>query len=185
MKKLILFLSMVGIFSGCERSVTVETVNGYAPVYGTLEDLRASIVSTSPQPLTTPGKIYVKGNLLFINEVLKGVHVFDNSDASNPVALAFINIPGNIDVAMSGNYLYADFSNGLATMNVSDYQNVVLESFNTDYQSRENGQIVPPSALGGHSLDNKVYFECVDETKGLVINWISKEVPTSSCYTNR
>jgi hypothetical protein len=97
------------LFMGsCSDNETTKSVIGFKPVYGGLEDIQKLITTTAPQPLKSVGKIYTYGNLLLINEVGKGVHVYDNQDPSAPVNLKFIAIPGNVDVALKDGYLYAD-----------------------------------------------------------------------------
>lgn len=182
--KQIAFLTMlvtVLLAASCTEE-HVQQVDALVPVYGTLDDLSSMIRSTDPIQLSEPGKIYVKDNYLFINEVLKGIHVYDNADPENPEALAFIQIPGNLDVAMKGNYLYADYNNGLATIDLSDVFHAKLTDFNSDYNSRDNGQLTPPSSMKAGFSSDKVYFECPDKNKGIVIGWQKKNVPQPNCY---
>lgn len=80
----------------------------YTPVYKTMPQIRAAVKSEDPQPVVNPGKIYFKDGFLFINELNKGIHVIDDRDASSPKNIAFLNIPGNVDMAVEGNILYAD-----------------------------------------------------------------------------
>ena len=44
----------------------------------------------------------VNGNLIFVSERYRGIHVIDNSDPESPQDIAFIRVPGNIDIAMKG-----------------------------------------------------------------------------------
>jgi len=50
----------------------------------------------------------------------KGVHIINNSNPSNPVVKAFINIPGNVDIAVKGNTLYADMYSDLVSIDITD-----------------------------------------------------------------
>ena len=66
-------------------------------------------------PVSTPGKICVKGNIIFLNDLDKGVHVIDNSNPAQPRKIAFINIPGNEDIAVTvrwGDYKQMDVAGG-------------------------------------------------------------------------
>ena len=171
------------LFSACLED-DVKQVQGLRPIYGNLDDLSSIIHSTESQPLKEPGKIYVKDNYLFINENLKGVHVFDNSDPSNPLKLTFISIPGNLDVAMKGNFLYADYNNGLATIDLSDVYNAKLTDFNSDYNSLDNGQLFPPASLVASMSEDQVYFECPEASKGTVIGWEVADMPQPQCFIN-
>ena len=160
----------------------VKQVKGLRPIYGNLTDLQQMIKSTDSKTLKNPGKIYVKGNLLFINEIMEGVHVYDNSDPSNPTNLAFIAIPGNIDIAMKGDFLYADYINGLATIDLSDIYQAKLTDFNGDYNSLDNGQLFPPRSLLASFSESQIYFECPEASKGTVIGWETANMPQPQCY---
>jgi hypothetical protein len=114
---------LIFLFTGCEDKIT-ETRKMNVPLYMSLNDLRSAVEMTEPEEISIPGKIYFKDNHLFINEVEKGIHVIDNSDPSNPVTQAFINIPGNVDMAIRGNVLYADSYVDLVALDISDLDNV-------------------------------------------------------------
>lgn len=59
-----------------------------------------------PEPITETGKIYVKDGFLFINQPNKGFHVFDNSNPSAPVNMAFIKVLGSSDLSIKNEVLY-------------------------------------------------------------------------------
>ena len=78
-------------------------------VYMSWEELRSTAVQVkAPQPIGKRGKLLIVGDHLFLSEPGKGVHVFDNADPKLPRALMFIQVPGNIDIAVRGDLLYAD-----------------------------------------------------------------------------
>ena len=60
------------------------------------------------------------GNYIFLNEVNKGVHIIDNSNPAKPSIKAFINIPGNVDIAVKGSTLYADLFADLVVVDISN-----------------------------------------------------------------
>jgi hypothetical protein len=119
----------VFLFQGCLKdSVThTYTYTFYKPVYKTTAEVRSNIRSNAVQPIQLPGKIFVKGNYIFLNEVDKGIHVIDNSNPTQPKNVAFIAIPGNIDIAVKGNTLYADLYTDLVAIDISNPQNAVLK----------------------------------------------------------
>ena len=124
------------LFNSCakDKCETSRTFTQFTPVYMSIEDFRSPdvIQSASPMGIKNPGKIYLRENLIFINEFLKGIHVIDNSDPANPVNLAFIEIPGNVDMAVLGPVLYADSHTDLLAIDISDLNNVRLLSRETD-----------------------------------------------------
>lgn len=118
-----LFLMASCVKDDCTR---VMTYTKHTPVYKTLAEIRVDPTVEAARDLKNPGKIYLYGNLILINEKGEGVHVIDNANPSSPAKLAFISIPGNIDIAMSGNTLYADNYIDLLAIDVTNIQNATL-----------------------------------------------------------
>ncbi len=103
----------------------------YTPVYMSVQEL--TDVKTMPsKALEEPGKIYFYNNYIFVNERNKGIHIIDNSDPAAPNNIAFINIPGNNDMAVQGNYLYADNGDDLITLDISNPTSATLVDRKTD-----------------------------------------------------
>lgn len=109
----------------CEETVTYIK---YTPVYMLPEEIRGSIESVAPMPLKNPGKIYLYGNWIFVNERWKGIHVIDNSNPESPQNVAFMNIPGNVDMAVKGNIMYADSYIDLLCLDISNPDNIEVKS---------------------------------------------------------
>jgi hypothetical protein len=123
---LILFtlLSMQSCLSDkCEGT---QEFTRYDPVYLSPAQIRKPIVFGEGQPLINPGKLYIYQDYLFINEQGKGVHIFDNSDDSNPINLGYYDIPGNFDIAVRNNILYADNVMDLIAIDISTINSPVL-----------------------------------------------------------
>lgn len=120
-----IFLLFVLIFQSCEDKCRVEsTYVYYEPVYATAAAIKASVSFKSPQDLVSPGKIYLKDKILFVNETGKGIHLYDNTSPSDPLPLGFLNIPGNYDLAIIGNTLYADSYIDLVVFDISDINRI-------------------------------------------------------------
>lgn len=94
------------------------------PVYMTTQEIREAFKYIPPVELSIPGKIYLYDNYLFINEIGKGIHIINNSDKRNPESVGFVNIPGNYDMAVKGNILYADNYVDLLALDISDINDV-------------------------------------------------------------
>jgi hypothetical protein len=92
----------------------------YEPVYKTLDEIRTEITVEASQVLEEPGKLYYYQDFLFINDRGTGIHIYDNTDPSSPVPLSFIRIPGNNDLAIRNNILYADNYIDLVTLDISN-----------------------------------------------------------------
>ncbi len=71
----------------------------------------------------------MKGNYVFLNDLNKGVHIIDFSNPAAPQNVGFVTIPGNVDIAVRGNYMYADCYTDLVTIDISDAKNIKLNSY--------------------------------------------------------
>ncbi len=167
----LIVLSMF-LFSSCKKDKCEQTVTykKFEPVYMSYEELRASVKSESALALKKPGKIYIKGNYIFVNEVDKGIHIIDNTNPSSPQNISFIKIPGNLDIAAVGNTLYADSYIDLISLDISNPLSVTVT------KRVEN-------ALPDRLYTNGYY---ADPAKGVVIDWNEKMVTekiSSDCNT--
>jgi hypothetical protein len=123
-------LSAMLLLHGCieDRCISTSTYNLFEPVYLLPADMRKPVVTEAARGLEQPGKIYYYQDYLLINEINKGIHIIDNRNPSSPQALAFINIPGNVDMAVRNNILYADNYVDLVTLDISTPANPVYLS---------------------------------------------------------
>lgn len=121
--KLCFFLLLASAFFACSDK-TEETYIVNEPVYLSYEDLRGSLKVEEGQEIIQPGKIYLKGQYIFVNEYQKGIHVIDNRDPSSPQIIKFIEIPGNVDMAIQENILYADSYVDLVAIDISDMNHI-------------------------------------------------------------
>ncbi len=121
----LLAISMLAFLSGCLRDdcSSTRTYIRFDPIYKSLAEVRVDITAGAAREMRHPGKIYAFGAYLFINEKQEGIHVVDNSDPANPRKIAFWSIPGNVDIAIRGELLYADQYIDLLTLNIADLQN--------------------------------------------------------------
>jgi hypothetical protein len=110
------------IFSAClkDKCSSEYRYTYYEPVYKTKAEVRANIKSNAPKEIQNTGTFYIYGNYIFLNEVDKGVHVIDNTNPSQPRNIAFIDIPGNQQLAVKGNILYADLYTDLVAIDISN-----------------------------------------------------------------
>jgi hypothetical protein len=107
-------------------------------------------VKEGAQPIKETGKIYVKDNFLYVNEKGKGIHVIDNSDPAAPKKVKFVSIPGNLDVAMKGDMLYADSYMDLLAINMKTQEvNRVNDVFQGSFeQMRTQGRFAGTNSDG-------------------------------------
>ncbi|MDX2250178.1 MAG: hypothetical protein SF052_25570 [Bacteroidia bacterium] len=176
MKKLltpvILFITLSSSFlSGCIQDKCEQTVTyfNYLPVYKSYAEIRASVQSEPAKDIVTPGKIYFKDAYIFISEVNKGIHIINNSNPYSPQNIGFINIPGNHDLAIKGNTLYADSYVDLLALDITDLTNVTVA---------DRDENVFPYGWHHDGL-------WADPDSGIAVDWVEKEISeTVDCGNN-
>lgn len=170
----LLTLSTLGLFlTSCEKEPNsgIGEVPGLKPVYVNANDTE-SVTFEEPREIERAGKIYYNHPYFYVNEKGMGVHVVDLSDKANPQRLGFISIPGNIDLGMKGNVMYADSFTDLLAIDVSNYQQPqILKRIHNLYD--ETIDDTPVNYSG--------YFECVDHGKGLVVAWEETKLDNPNC----
>lgn len=154
---LAVFGFMLSMLSGCTDKCEVTHVYSfYEPQYLDYQEFRNAVKWVGSVPLEEPGKIYIKGTYLFINEKGKGIHVIDNSNRRSPQQVGFIKIPGNYDMAVNGNILYADSYIDLVAIKINPGSGIKLVN------RVEN--IFPRQELAHYSMKR-------DTTRGIVTGW--------------
>lgn len=126
MKKVIIIVLAVIAWSCNEDDTQYQTVNVAIPQVVSKAEFRTMVEIQPPKPISQAGKIYAYGNYIFINDKFEGVHVIDNTNPSSPEAIAYIKIPGNEDISVKNNYLYADSAIDLLVFDISDIHNIEL-----------------------------------------------------------
>jgi len=155
-----------------EPSLRENTVvEGYSPVYTTADG--GDIKFVASREVRNPGKIYIYGQYLLVNEINQGIHVFDNLDPKSPTSLGFIQLVGNSDMAIKNNILYADHMGNIVSLKIEDFNNLTHQA-SLPLQNWNYG--TPPPA--------GFYFECVNTEKGIVSDWKKTEIKNPSCYAN-
>lgn len=136
----------------------------YEPVIMDRADLEKSIKLVAPQTIKDYGKIYIKDSLLFVNEKYEGIHIVDNSDPSNPENLGFIVIPGNIDISIINNIIYADNAVDLVAIKYSTNGVEVVD---------RNREVFPEIGVpdGGSYSYNAISDR---PENSVIVKWVSK-----------
>lgn len=163
MKYRAVLLLATTLLTGCFAFTRRAT---YAPIYLSYDDLRRGIDAEEPSQITRTGKIYLMGTWVYVNEVGEGIHVIDNVDPSNPVVAAFIPIPGNVDMAIRDNILYADSWVDLVAIDVTDPTAAVEVARVTD--AFPYPEAVPESVDWYPGGD---VYATPDPAQGIVVGW--------------
>jgi LVIVD repeat len=183
-KLLLFFLVNTVLLSSCwnfgsRPSPPVKKVWGYRPVYSSDPALLA-VKSEAPRPIKNAGKIYVKDNIIFQNDIGYGIHVIDNSNPAQPKQVGFIRVTGSSEMSITGNYMYVNSSASLVVADLSDWQNVrevkrIPNAFQQGYQGGAVAFIIPPP-------EHNVYYECLNYYDGVHTGWIRDSVYNNNCH---
>ncbi len=169
--KIILSFFILTIAANSCMDEYAEVFTANAPVYMSYEDLRNAVKTTSPRELVNPGKIYFKDDYLFINEEMQGIHIIDNSNPESPENIGFIEIPGNVDIAIKENTLYANSYIDLVAIDISDVEH-----------SEEVHRVKDVFPYTTPPYDENYRVANVDEEKGVVVEWEIKKVRQEIVY---
>ena len=111
----------------CDSDDTSQEQAKFAvPMFKSLAAIRGNVSVSAARETHSDGKIYVAEHYLFYIAKERGVHVYDNTNPSAPVNIAFITIEGVHDIAVKGNYLYADNFVDLLVFDISNIQTISL-----------------------------------------------------------
>lgn len=169
------FVTLIAAACSIDHDIVPDEVRGYKPIYlSNGESTKVQLLS--PRKIEQPGKIYYKDGFIFLNEKGEGVHVINNADPTNPIVQSFIDIPGNIEIAIKEDVLYANNMSDLIALKIDEIERIKV------VQRIEN--VFPVESIGIPEGVN-VYFECPDETKGAIIGWELATLKSPKCRTTR
>lgn len=127
MKRTIILLWVAIIINACnEPSLMKQTIRVPIYKYSTEAEAEANLQQMSSKESNQLGSIYVYNDYLFINEKGEGLHIYDNSDSANPTQISFMQIPGNFDLAIANDILFADSFDDLLSFDISNINNFKL-----------------------------------------------------------
>jgi hypothetical protein len=161
---LLLLITLMGIISGCEDKFTEQYLSS-EPIYLSYKDFREAVKSESIHVLEKPGKIYYNDNYLYINEIMKGIHVYNNSNPASPKYVGFINIPGNVDMVIKGSIMYAD-----------SYIDLVAIDLSNPASAKEVARLKGVFPYSVPPYESTYRLGQIDDTKGVVVDWEIKKV---------
>lgn len=126
LKCLFLSLALITVFSCDTNDDDYELVQVATPEIMSKSDFRNSVTVTAPQNIEDAGKIYAYKDYIFVSDKNKGVHIIDNVNPKFPKSVKFIKIPGNEDISVKDDFLYADSATDLLVFDISDIGSVAL-----------------------------------------------------------
>ncbi|WP_190809871.1 LVIVD repeat-containing protein [Flagellimonas sp. S3867] len=187
MKKKILFiLSLATLaFVSCDKN---DDNDGYAeylvakPLVISKADFVNSVDIIAPRPIDESGKVYTYKDYIFVNDKYKGIHVINNSNPLQPRKIGFIRIPGNVDISVKDDFLYADSLMDLIVLDISNIteikqvnrlenvlHNNVFWPFEADIIENEGYDYETEILVGWETTTERRLISEVEENRGVGI----------------
>ncbi|MGL6266302.1 MAG: hypothetical protein ACRC2O_00190, partial [Chitinophagaceae bacterium] len=163
--RLILMILFIPLLHGCLKDKTFHTYSYFEPVYKSKAEVMANIRSNPVRDVQQTGKIFISGQYIFLNEIDRGIHIIDNSNPAKPQKIAFVDIPGNMDMAVKGNIMYADAYADLVVLDISNPLQVILKKVIED--------VFPYRNYNGYFLQDK---------SQVLVDWIRKDTTVEESY---
>ena len=175
----IFLLALTFLAAGCaDRTVKIYEAN--LPVYTSFETFRAqNFAMEAPKPLVRPGKIYVYNNLLLVNDLMTGVHFFDNSNPASPINLGFLPVHATADIAVRNDVMYLDSYTDLLAFNISNPSDPAFVCrINDVFQFENYGYL--------DGLNDNYPTSWIDNSQGVVTGWTQGKTTeeVSNYYNN-
>ena len=160
---LVYLLSLSFLLNSCfwgtdpgDPSGVMPPQNYYTPIIVDRTVLESSIGTLPAQQIVKSGKIYIKDDLMFVNDVNKGFHVYNYSNPKNPVLIGFIKTPGATDLAIRNNLIYVNQAVDLVTIEYNPTNNTLTEK-------HRNKNVFPqktaPNGQNGNGSENEIVID--------------------------
>jgi hypothetical protein len=145
-------------FYGDCNDESPEPVNNYKPVIMNRATFEASVKMLPIKKIVKSGKIYIKDDIMLVNDVNNGFHIYNYSEATNPVKIAFLEIPGATDVAIRNSTIYINQAVDLVTLKYDLTTNKV----SVLYRNRNIfPQKISPQGFGPTAKENEIIIDWI------------------------
>jgi hypothetical protein len=120
------FLLVTLAFSACLKNEIKQKITMAIPVFETKSDYYAKLKLQQPQEIENPSKFILYKNYVLLQDLLRGIHIINISNISNPVKIGFIPAGNAQDMAIKDDMLYLDCQRDLVTLNITDINSITL-----------------------------------------------------------
>lgn len=163
----------------CDRNRSPETEarEAWVPVYSQNNTEFKTIAAGPTRPTVNAGKIYTVGNLIYQVEQDSGIHIINYSNPSAPQKIGFIRSFLCKELAVKNGLIYTNNGSDLVVINASDITNV--------REVARTANVFPDLALQyppKQGTSSRIYFQCPDISRGIVIRWEKKTVSDANCW---
>ena len=140
MKKTILFsllfifsLLLNGCFGFCNDCSQNIREYPYKAVVLERNVFESSVKTLPSQDIVKSGKIYIKDNLMFVNDLNRGFQVYNYSNPQSPTKIGFIQILGATDLSIRANVIYINQAVDLVTLIYNPMSNSIVVNHRNKY----------------------------------------------------
>jgi LVIVD repeat len=150
-----------------------KKVIGWKPIYGADSTFKKVKYYNTPRSMSQAGKIYVFGNAIFQNDIGKGIHIINNTIPANAQRVAFIELGGNTDIAIKGNFLYANNYNDMVVIDITTINAPIeVKRFKNTFNTND---VLKPYIW--QAPKDTGYYECPQYyNDSIIINWVKDSV---------
>lgn len=167
LKYIFLALIFVSALSCDKDDANYELVDVAIPQIMSKAEFRKSVDIIAPRNIEKAGKIYAYKNYIFVSDANKGVHVIDNSNPEIPKKIKYVKIPGNEDISVKDDFLYADSATDLLVFDISNMNSIYLKQRLEDVFYVYNFEI----PLGVSFVD----YEEFNSQTDIIVGWTVKK----------
>jgi len=143
-KPLFFALVFLMLLSSCGINNNPGPTSSYKPILIKRSEANDFIQITKAKNFTNTGNGFLYGNIFFLVEESKGIHLIDKTDNNNNLPFAFIELFNLTDVYVIGDFLYANQSVDLVVLDISDIENNNILSISRVMNVNED---IPPDNL--------------------------------------
>lgn len=160
MKKILLtgLVSLSLLAMQCEDNIPISN---YKPELISRTDFEKTTTLSEATTIVNSGKIYLKDNFLFVNEVNKGFHIFDNTDPEKPKNILFLQVLGATDIAIKNDVMFINNATDLVALTINqNTKELTIE----DRITNAFPQKISPDGFEHNTPNDQI-----------IINWIKKQ----------
>ena len=179
-KDLTIFLFFSLLFSACEPYDTVpNNADGYAPIYSNDVASLKAIKAEPARATINGGRMYTVVNLLFQVEQDSGIHIINYANAVSPQKLGFIRSFLCKELAVRNGFIYTNNLSDLVVIDINNPSDIREVGRTTDVFPDLATQYPQKTATNQFE---RIYFECPDPAKGVVIGWKKQTITKPKCW---
>lgn len=148
------------------------------------EEVRAEIIPEygNTATLEIPGKMYQQAQYLGVVDKYRGLHIFNMTDAQNPVREVYLPIHGITDLTVKDDFLYVNSYMDMVTINMDDVRQGTFSASSVIRELEVFTWASPYAFFAGSKMNSGDYMKRVDSTRIADDIYIGYETPDGKQY---